>query len=254
VATSLTLFNYMTRVEYEAGLKVSSSFPTSATDEQQHVIDCISATLREINNHYYLAFKQTEYTLTTSAGTNGYDLTQAPYSQTDWEVSRIAKPGVIRVTDDYPLQYIDWEDYYHLAPNLGGNTKSVYYTAYGKKLYFNPTPDGSQYKIFYYGTHIGTDSTGVTKKWRLTATGDLTMLEDRWEDALVYGAAAKVRRQRAVDEKYQTMKGLWEEWRTSLVDMMQPGEEAAPELVIPKFRPNFIDRRIGNFFDPNIGG
>lgn len=251
---SKTLAEYFNRVLRESGLQVPTFFPPSPNDEQQHALDCINATLRELNNHYYLAFKQTSYTLTSAAGTASYDLTQSPYSLEDWEVSRIAGNGVIRVSDDYPLQYLDYKDRDYLQPNRTGNTSATHYSQYGQYLLFYPAPAGEDYTIRYYSTHIGTDTTGATKKWALSESDDLTMLQDRWEDALVYGAATKKRRTIATDDKYMELKKIWEEWRTHLIDMMQAGEDASPELAIPTRKVSYLEQKIGPFFAPYIGG
>lgn len=250
---SNTLFYYLQRVQREAGLTVSSAFPSTPTDEEQLVLDCINATLRELNNYYFLAFKQTEYTLTCTAGTSQYDLRQVPYNQTFWRVNRLAKNAVRRTADDYPLLYLDYADRDYLQPVKTGNSLPTHYSAFGEYLLLYPAPAGAtQLTIRYYGRHIGTDSTGVTQKQRLTATGDLCMLEDDYEDALAYGSAAKVRRQQKVDEKYVELRRLWEEWRRVLVDVAQPGEEAYPSLSIASSSESYLQRKIGPFFNANF--
>lgn len=254
MAITKDLHWYLKRVERLSGLEVSTTFPSSPTDEQQLTLDEINTTLRELNNHYYLTFKQVSYTLTTSSGTHTYNLAESPYSQTDWEVSRMAKTGVVRVSDDYPLMWIDHQDWQILQPNKTGSSVSTHYSGYGKNLLFYPAPSGETYTINYYGTHIGTDSAGTTKKWDLTATDDLPMIEDRWQDALVIGAAAKVRRNYKYDERAKELKRTWEEWRTSLIDMMQPGEDAYPRLAIPSMSESYIDRKIGPIFGAHLGG
>lgn len=230
------LFYYLKQVQRRAGLTVSSSFPTSPTDEQQLVIDCINETLRYLNNKHYLTFKQTEYTLTTSAGTSAYNLASSPYSQTYWRVTKLARNGVRRATDDFPLDFIDYTERDKLRPSSAANNQPVYYSCFGEDLIIYPPGDGSQLKIRYYGLHIGTDAAGTTQKLRLSVTDDLCMLDDAWEDVLTVGAAKGVRGQQKIDEKYAELKRQWEDWENILIDMgTQPGEDAAPQLVLGKY-------------------
>ena len=165
----------------------------------------------------------------------------------------MAKNGVRRTADDYPLLYLDYADRDYLQPVKTGNSLPTHYSAFGEYLLLYPAPATStQLTIRYYGRNIGTDSTGTTRKQRLTASGDLCMLEDDYEDALVYGAAAKVRRQQKIDEKYVELRRLWEEWRRTLVDMSQPGEEAYPQISIATSSENYLQRKIGPFFNANF--
>jgi len=248
------LHYYLKRVERESGLEVSTTFPTtSINDQQQHTIDCINSTLRELNNHYFLAFKQTEYTLTTTAGTANYDLRQAPYSLTFFRVNRIARNGIIRTVDDFPLNYIDYMDRDFLQPNRTGNSLPTHWSQFGQEFLLYPAPNGGTLKIRYHAINIGTDSAGTTDKLRLSLTDDLPMLEDEYEDALVYGAATKVRRVIKTDEKYAGLKNIWEEWRTSLIDMMSAGEDAYPQMILPSSTVTYLDRKVGSFFRANIG-
>lgn len=250
------LFYYFKQVQRRAGLTVSSSFPTSLNDEQQLVIDCINETLRYLNNKHYLSFKQTQYTLTTTAGTSAYNLTNAPYSQTYWRVNRLARNGVRRVTDDYPLDFIDYTERDRLRPVTADNNQPMYYSQYGEDLLLYPPADGSQLYIRYYGLHIGTDSTGTTQKIALSAETDLTMLQDEWEDALVLGAAKSVRGQQKTDEKYAELKRLWQDQEQILIDMgTQPGEDAPPEFVLGKYLYSYdsYKSRYYPFFTNNPG-
>lgn len=226
---------YLTRVQRESGLAVSTSFPTSPTDQEQRVIDALNESLRYLNQKYYLAFKWTEYLLTTTAGTRSYNLQNAPYSQTTWRVYRMARNGVIRYEDDLILDYLDYTSLDEYRPNIGSNSKALLYSSTGENLIFHPKPSGEQYRIRYYGTHIGTDSTGVTLKTRLSATNDLTMLQDEYEDALIAMAVAKVRLRDAKDAKYDEWKKRAEDWEKILYDMTQPGEDAAPQMMIRPF-------------------
>jgi hypothetical protein len=214
---------------------VSTSFPTSPNDQEQRVLDAINEALRYLNNKYYLAFKYTEYTLTTTAGTRAYNLQNSPYSQANWRVTRLARNGVIRVSDDYILDYLDYSSLDEYRPDIGPNSLSLIYSGTGDNLILHPKPSGEQYKIRYYGTHIGTDTTGVTLKYRLTATDDLCMLQDEYEDALVMMAVAKVRLRDGMDDKYQEYKRRAEDWERILYDMTQPGEDAAPQMLIRPF-------------------
>ncbi len=229
------LFYYLKLVQREAGLTESASFPASPTSQEQRVIDHINGTLRYLNQKYYLAFKYTEYTLTTTPGVSTYDLMQAPYSQSFWRVNRLARNGVIRLSDDYILEYMDYTQIDEFRPDFIARSKSVAYSGSGQNLLLHPKPNGEQYKIRYYGTHIGTDSTGTTNKTRLTASSDLTMLQDEYEDALKYMAVAKVRLRDGIDEKYLEYKRMAEDWEKTLYDMSQPGEDAQPQLMIRPF-------------------
>lgn len=252
--TTITLFQYMNRVESEAGLTKSASFPSSPSEAQTLVLNSINATLRELNNHYFLTFKQTAYTLTTTAGTASYDLRQSPYNQTFWRANRIARNGVQRVADDYPLMFIDYIDRDYLQPSLTGNSLPTHYSQYGQSMLLYPAPSGTQLRVRYYGLNIGTNAAATTSLLSLTASGDLTMLEDEWQDALAYGAACKVRRQQKVDEKYRELKAVWEEWREKLEDMMQPGgEDGFPQMMLATHNESYLDRKIGPFFNANIG-
>ena len=254
MTSSNDLYYYLKRVQREAGISISASFPSTPSNEEQYVIDCINTTLRELNNHYYLTFRQVEYTLTTSANVSQYDLRQSPYSQTYWRVNRIAKQGVRRVRDDYPLQFLDYAEVDWLQPSLTAGQLPTCYSQYGEYLTLYPKADGSQLKIRYYPAYIGTDVTGVTQKLTLSVTSDLPILDDMYEDALVYGAAVKVRRWVKVDEKYMELKKVWEEWRRNLIDMMQPGEDGFPTLQLATSSASYIQRKIGPFFNTNLGG
>lgn len=250
------LFYYLKQVQRRAGLTVSSAFPSSPTDEQQLVLDCINETLRYLNNKHYLLFKQTEYTLTTTAGQRLYNLANAPYSQTFWRVTRLARNAVRRAADDFPLSFLDYTEVDALRPVSSSNGTPRYYSAFGEDLILHPPADGSQVKVRYYGLHIGTDSTGLTKKLKLTASGDLTMLDDCWEDALVAGAHKRVRGQQKVDEKFKQAAQDWENWENILKDMgNQPGEEAGPAFVVQPYvySPESHSRRFYPFFTDNPG-
>ena len=248
---SYTLTYYLQRVQRESGLTVSSSFPSgTVNDEDQLAIDCINTTLRELNNHYYLAFKQTEYIFTPTAGVSTYDLRNSPYSQTFFRVNRIARNGISRYSDNLPLEYIDYSELDWLQPKLTGNTDPGFYSAYGENLILFPAPAGNELLVRYYGRHIGTGNTGI-RKLRLSVATDVTMLEDDWEDALVYGAAFKVRAQQVMDEKTAYYKARWEEWRQALIDMSQPGEEAFPQAMIIDHSYSDIGRKVGSFFNSN---
>lgn len=230
---------YLNQVERRAGLTVSSSFPSSPTDEQQYVMDCINEQLRYLNNKHYLIFQQTEYTLTTTAGTRRYNLTQAPYSQSFWRVARLARNGVVRVSDEFPLFFVDYTELDYIKPAGTSNGRPTHFSQYGENLVIHPPPDGSQLLIRYYGLHIGTDSTGTTQKLRLSAEEDLPMIADEWEDVLTTGAAMKVRGQQKVDEKYAELKRQFEDWENILIDMgNQPGEDNGPEMVLTPYQYN----------------
>lgn len=232
---SNTLNYYLTRIQREAGLAVSSSFPTSPTDQEQRVIDSVNEVLRYLNQKYYLAFKWTEYVLTTTASTSNYNLQNSPYSLSTWRVNRLARNGVIRYADDYILDYMDYSQLDEYRPHRQQVTKALIYSSTGTDLILYPTPSGEQYRIRYYGTHIGTDTTGVTLKTRLSATDDLTMLQDEYEDALVAMAVTKVRLRDGVDEKYMEWKKRAEDWEKILYDMSQPGEDAVPQMIVRPF-------------------
>lgn len=249
---TLQLLHYLQRVQRESGQTVSTSFPSSPTDDQQHALDSINATLRELNADYYLAFEQVEYLLTTTAGTSSYDLTQSPYNQTYWRVNRMARGAVRRKKDDYPLMFIDYTERDYLQPSLTANALPTHYSQFAGNLLFYPAPDGSQVYVRYYPAYIGTDSTHTTQKTTLTATDDIPLLLDEWEDALVYGAAAKVRRKQKTDEKYQELNKIWEDWKARLQSMMGAGEENAPQLMLATHTENYLDRKIGPLFNANF--
>lgn len=233
---SNNLFYYLKQVQRRAGLTVSSSFPTTPNDEQQLVLDCINETLRYLNNKHYLTFKQTEYTLTTSNGVSSYNLANSPYSQSFWRVTRLARNAVRRAADDFPVEYVDYTELDQYRPITASAAAPVYYSAYGEDLILYPPGNGETVKVRYYGLHIGTDTTGATKKLRLSATDDLTMLDDSWEDVLIIGAAKEVRGQQKTDEKYLELKRKWEDWEEILIDMgTQPGEDAPPSFVVGRY-------------------
>lgn len=216
-------------------MQVSASFPASPNDQEQRCLDKINEVLRYINQKYYLAFKYTEYTLTTTPGVKTYDLQSSPYSQTFWRVNRLARNAIVRISDDYPLDYLDYSQLDEFRPDIGSRSLSVLYSSTGINLILHPAPSGETYKVRYYGTHIGTDSTGVTNKLRLSISGDLTMLQDEYEDALVMMATAKVRLRDGMDEKYMEYKKLAEDWEKTLYDMSQPGEDAEPRMMVRPF-------------------
>lgn len=254
---SNTLLYYMNQVQRRAGQPVSSSFPTSATDSEQMVLDSINERLRYLNSKYCLLFKATTYALTTTAGQASYNLANSPYSQTYWNVSRMARNGVIRVSDDWPLHYVDYTELDSLKPNTTGSGRPNLYSSYGGNLLIYPSSEASALTIRYYGNHIGTDTTGVTQKLRLSVSTDLTMLDDQWEDCLVTGAAMKVREWMVIDEKYQALLRAWEEWETILNDMgNQPGEDAPPQFKVGNYLyGDGIDTaRYYPFFTPYSGG
>jgi hypothetical protein len=228
------LFYYMKQVERRAGLTVSSSFPTSPTTEQELVFDAINETLRYLNNAFNWIFKETEYTLTTTSGTRNYNLASAPYNQTMWAINRLARHGVRLVANERPLIFMPYEQLDYMLSTSDATPR--YYSSYGGELILHPTPDGSQVYVRYYGMHIGTDSTGTTKKLTLSETDDLVFLEDQWQDVLVYGAAASVRRQQKIDEKYKELQAHFERLTNILLDMgNQPGDDAPPEVIAPSY-------------------
>jgi hypothetical protein len=232
MTATLTLWDYMKRVEREAGLSQSASFPINPTTAQQRVMDAINATLRELNQTYYLCFKLTSYQLTTTDGQAGYNLNHAPFNQQFYDITKIARHGVVRA-DGLPLAYIDYTERDALRPETTGTGLVTYYSAIGRDLLFWPKPNGEVLTIRYYGSHIGTDATGTVQKLSLNAATDLTMLEDQWQDALAYGAACKVRMVDKTDDKYKELKTVWEGWKTTLNGMSQPaGEDARPRLSI----------------------
>lgn len=252
MATTLTLEYYFKRVQRESGLTVSTSFPTSLSDEDQLVIDCINSTLRELNNKYYLAFKQTEYILTPSVGVASYDLRNAPYTQTFYRINRLARNGITRVSDSLPLDFLDYTEIDWLQPPLTGSTDPSFYSAYGESFILFPAPgQANQLRIRYYGLHIGQGNTGIKKRALFAAT-DTTMLEDEWEDALTYGATYKVRSQQVMDAKTQAYKERWEYWERILIDMSQPGEDSPPQFLLPGYSYTDIGRKVGNFFNTNL--
>lgn len=232
---SNSLFYYLTRVQRESGLLVSTSFPSSPDDQQQRVIDAINESLRYLNNKYYLAFQWQEYLLTSASGQRSYDLRNAPYSQAGWRVNRMARHGVIRYRDDYILDYCDYTSLDEYRPNIGTNSTSLLYSSTGESLILHPIPSGEQYRIRYYSTYIGTDASGATHKSRLSASDDLTMLQDEYEDALIAMAVAKVRLKDAKDPKYDEWKKRAEDWEKILYDMTQPGEDAMPRMMVRPF-------------------
>lgn len=230
-----TLAYYLNRVEREAGRQVSASFPGSPTDQQQNCLDAINEVLRYLNQKYYLAFKWSEYLLTTTPGVRLYNLQVSPYDQVNWRVNRLARNAVIRQEDDYIAEYMDYSELDEYRPNFTQNSKALAYSSTGDDLILYPTPNGEQYRIRYYGTHIGTDSTGLVNKMRLTLSDDLTMIQDEYEDAITTMAVAKVRLRDGMDEKYLEYKKRAEDWEKILYDMSQPGEDAAPQLMIRPF-------------------
>jgi hypothetical protein len=248
MASTITLYEYMKDVERWSGLSVSTTFPASPSDEQQIVLDAINATLSEINIQYYLTFMQTTYTLTTSAGTSSYNLAESPYSQSYWRVHRLAQNGVRRVTDDFPLKFVPYNDLDYYSPVQTSRGHPVAYSSYGKDLIIFPPADGSQLKVRYYGTHIGTDDSGDTQKMKLTESTDLVLLDDEYRWPLIWGASCKTRMGTGkVDEKYFEFENYWTKWCKAMVDMMQPGEDAAPEMVLDE-RPSQGLNRYATFF------
>lgn len=232
-----TLAYYLGEVQRGAKLTVSSSFPTAPNDQEQRCLSAINESLRYLNNKYYLAFQWTEYILTTNSGTSNYNLQKAPYSLNYWRVSRMARSGVIRVSDDYPLDFIDYAMLDEYKPHRGQANRALLYSSTGYDLILFPIPAGEQYRIRYYGLHIGTDTTGVTLKSRLTVSTDVPMLQDEWENALISMAVTKVRLADGVDEKYLEWKKTAEDWEKTLYDMTQPGEDAVPKMMIRPFDP-----------------
>jgi hypothetical protein len=232
---SNNLLYYMQAVQRESGLSVSASFPTAPSDQEQRVLDRINEALRYLNTKYYLAFMWTEYILTTVSGTSSYNLQNAPYNISEWRVNRMARNGVIRYTDDYILDYIDYSSLDEYRPHKQQVTKALIYSSTGTNLILYPQPSGEQYRIRYYGTHIGTDSTGVTLKTRLSVGTDLPMIQDEYEDALVSMAVSKVRLKDGVDAKYNEYKKKAEDWEKILYDMSGPGEDAEPQMIVRPF-------------------
>jgi hypothetical protein len=236
----VTFLQYMVRVQGRANLERSAQFPYAANNEEQLVMDAINSQLRYLNQKYYLIFKLTEYTLTTTAGTESYNLRNAPYSQSFFRTNRIAQHGVRRASDDWPLQHLEYADRDRFKP-AATSSQSVpdYYTIVGDNLLFYPKPNGAQLKIRYYGVHIGKDITGTIPKLNLAEPYDTTMLEDEYQDCLVTMAAREIRAQYKVDEKYAELKRQAEDWERILIDMgNQTGEESGPELVLPRFEYN----------------
>jgi hypothetical protein len=237
VAATLTLLDYVRRVQREAGYQESASLATgfnatSNTDERI-VIDSINSALRELNNTYYLAFKLSEYTLTTTANVAEYDLTLPPYNVDDFTIYRMARNGVINA-EDIPLVYIDYTQRDSLRPNITGSSGiPTFYSGYGNKLLIWPRPGGEELKIRYYSKHIGTDAAGTTKKTTLTEADDVTMLNDEWQDCLVYNAACKAYRPKKADAKFFELKRMKEEWEKQLVGLAKPaGEDATPRIAL----------------------
>lgn len=229
---SNNLFYYMKQVQRRCGLTVSLAFPNTIQEEQQLVLDGINNCLRYLNNKYAFAFQQSEYTLTTTAGVKTYSLAEAPHSLPYWRLERLAKHGVVRLSDDWPLRYLQYDQLDSLQPSSASNGEPEYYSAYAGRLVIHPPPDGSQLKIRYHSTAIGTDATGVTQKLKLSEETDLPMLEDEWEDVLVTGAAMRVQESFKVDEKWKALAATFEHLETQLNDLAnQPGEDAAPQLI-----------------------
>jgi len=249
------LFYYLKRVLLRGGGNTLTSFPTSPNDEQQVALDAINMTLRVLNNDFYHLFKLTEYTLTTTNGTYRYDLTASPYNQTFFRPSNIARNGVIRVFDGVGLVAMDYPEIdrfreYHLT---GSSYGPAAYAVFGKDIMFYPTPTGQQVNIRYYGSHIGTDSTGATLKHRLTATDDLTMLQDEWEDVLVTGAAKEFRAWKSIDERYKALENEFKEYKRMLNDRAnQGGEDNTPEIVVEPYSYSMNARRRIYPFGTNI--
>lgn len=235
MAASNTLFYYLQTVQREASLQVSSSFPSAPDDQEQRVIDRINTALRYLNNKYYLAFKWTEFLLTTVSGTRNYNLQNPPYNLSNWKVTRMARNGVIRYADDYILDYMDYAQLDEYRPRVQQVSKGLIYSSTGTDLIIYPAPAGEQYRIRYYGTHIGTDATGTVLKSRLDSETDLCMLSDDYQDALMYMVVAAVRLRNGKDDKYEEYKKLAEDWEKILYDMTQPGEDAAPQMTIRPF-------------------
>lgn len=235
---TVSLFSYMQEVQRRAGLRVSSSFPTTATDEESNVLYAINNRLRYLNNKYYLIFQQTEYSFTTTAGTSEYDFTQAPYSQTFWRNYRIAKNGLRRSSDDEPLEYLSYVEYDSFRPSSSaGGGMAAYFTAFGSSVLIHPSQTATALKMRYYGSHIGTDAAGTTQKMKLTATDDLPMIEDEWQDVLIIGAAMEARKQFKADDKYAELKKDFEQWENILIDMgnQAGGEEGGPQIVLTPY-------------------
>lgn len=249
---TIQFFQYMQTVELRAGLTVSSLFPSTPSPGQALVMLAINETLREINNHYYMAFQQTETIITPPPGTLALNLTQAPYNLVFWDVTRMARNGVRRQKDDYPLEFIDYTELDFLQPSLVGNSLSTHYSQFGQELLLYPGADGSNLLIRYYPLCIGVDVTGETYKLTLNATDDVPFLQDQYQDALIYGAVTKIRLQQKIDEKYNETKKQWEQWRTFLNDMQHPGEDGFSQIMIPTNSEDRLTRKIGPFFNANI--
>jgi hypothetical protein len=81
---------------------------------------------------------------------------------------------------------MDYTERDSFRPDYTGRARALAYSAKGQNLVFWPNPNGEQYYIRYYGTHIGTDASGATQKQRLTLTDDLTLLGDEWEVVYEY--------------------------------------------------------------------
>lgn len=245
VASTKDLFYFLKKVQRKAGRMASSSFPSSPTDAEQEALDAINEYLRFLNNKYYFIFQQTEYTLTTTSGVVSYDLTQAPYSQSMWRVFRLARNGVRRAADDTEIPFIDYTERDMLRPASSATGAPAYHSAYGASLLFDRA-DGSQVKIRYYGLHIGTDTTGATQKLNLSATDDLVMLDDNWEDVLITGAASILRAFDTVDEKTAALQDAARKWEGVLEDMgNQPGEDAGPRFVV---RPYVYNDALSSYY------
>lgn len=151
---------------------------------------------------------------------------------------------MVRVSDEMPLGFIQYDRLDNYKPVSAQNNRAVWYSAYGENLIIHPPGNGEQLRVRYYGTHIGTDSTGATPKMRLSLTNDLTMLDDTWENALIDGAARIVRQKFEVDAYYKELEKDAEAWEHALEDMgNQPGEDAPPMWILEPFSMDDEDKR-----------
>jgi hypothetical protein len=235
---TLNLQYYFSKVQRTAGLRVSPFFPSTPNDEEQRVIDAINDTLAELNNEFYLAFKQTEYILTTSGSTSSYNLQISPYNQTFWRVYRMARNGVVRLSDDIPLTYIDYSERDWLRPDITQNARTVFYSAFGPNLLIWPPSAGTQLKIRYYSTANGTDTTGNTQLQLLSNATDLPGLQDEFNETLVIGAVFRLRRFLGNDRKLGEFEKAWETQKRMLNERTAQSEDGSMSLKIMPYGAN----------------
>lgn len=196
--------------------------PTSAISDAE-LTRKINQSYREVATRYRHPEVEKSETITTADGT-ATDALPSDYWYTQ----------VIRnETDDFPLNYrkLSWI----IAQETDSKGSPQFFTQHGTNLHFYPTPDGVYSLTHYYVQEI-TD---------LSSGGDLTVVNDAWDEAIVWGA---VWRAFLFLQEYERMIHARNVWRT-LVNSMPETEvltaENSQQIIAPLGASPFPGRLTG---------